>query len=838
MNILIILNSLNQVHDLENSLNSVSHSVTHVTDSTEAINYLKKHQVDLIITEIEIGKVDGWRLSRLVRSGVFPSHAELPIVVVVDDYCERLAEATARLFDINYVTSYAELGQITDTIEAVRRGEGQLNKLQKVLVIEDTQDTAELVKRMLRQNFEVEIAVDGEAGIARFHQEEYDIVLLDIMMPGMTGEQVIEVLLEINPNQVVIIMTAHGTVDLAEMMLEKGATDFIQKPFKAEQLRKVCDIASKREDFVVSNAQFAARSVELHDQQEKYQSLSKTHYRILDSLNTVVLELDTEGRLSFLNAAWQQCMSYPVSQSIGQYLLSYVAVSEANMRRNLELDIQMLISENRRSLCTEVKMTRRNNQSIWCELNLSPYFNQDGILVGLAGTLDDISERKKVEQNLQYVAVHDALTGLHNRYYFEKELENTAKVAQESDKTFQLLYLDLDHFKVINDSQGHHQGDLVLQEIARILSSKLRKEDILCRIGGDEFVYMLSSMNQAQATVFAQEICNAIAQSRFQYGDNVYKVSCSIGLSEINGLLHSADLYLQRADIAMFAAKNKGRNCVHTYRDEDKLTDQLKQGFEWAHKLQLALLEDNIEIHFQPIIDVKTREIEYYEALVRLIVEGKLVYPGEFIPSLEKAEDMNLLDRHVIGKTFSIMHKYPAVRKVAINLSAQAFANESLLSYIEEKLNEYQLNPSRVIFELTETDSLTNITATQRTVASLNQLGCAFSIDDFGTGFSTFSYLKQIPATSVKIDGSFVKDMLNDPIDAALVKAIHETAKALSKKTVAEFVEDEATLLELEQVGVHYAQGYHISKPKPVEQLGIVAESKLSASCESVDTSM
>lgn len=424
-----------------------------------------------------------------------------------------------------------------------------------------------------------------------------------------------------------------------------------------------------------------------------------------------------------------------------------------------------------------------------------------------------------MKKKLQHVAFHDALTGLHNRYYFDDVLTNLAKTSARSNIIHSLLYIDLDHFKIINDSQGHHQGDLVLKEISRLLNEHTRESDVICRLGGDEFAIVLSNTEVEDAYNVALALCKSIVEASFSFGEKVYKLSCSIGISIINGKALTSDLYLQQADIAMFVAKDRGRNRVHVYTENDQLTDEIKQSFEWAQKLQKALSQDDIVLYFQPIINLSTRKIDCYEALVRLVVDGEMIFPDKFIPSLEKVGDMNILDRHVIGKAFKLMSENLVLEKVAINLSAQAFGDDRLVLYIEEKLAEYEIRPSRIIFELTETASLSNITGTQRLVNRLNEIGCSFSIDDFGTGFSTFAYLKQIPAESVKIDGSFVKDMLKNSTDAVLVKAIHETAQALNKKTVAEFVEDEATLLKLAELGVHYAQGYHIGKPQDIESI-------------------
>lgn len=791
----------------------------HAKDSIEAVSIIRSNKVHVVITEVSIGQVDGWKLTRLIRSGILCDNSNIPIILITENHSERIAETTAKTFDINRVISFQEINLLSHILQDVITGQGSLNKKTKILVIEDTYDTAQLIERMLRHNYEIELAENGLVGLQKFKMHTYDIVLLDIMMPGMSGDEVLDNIITISPNQTIIVMTAHGNADLAELMLKKGASDYIQKPFKAEQLRKVCSIAEKREDFIIANEQFSSKALALQEEQEKFESLSKIHYRILNSLNNIVIELTSEGEISFLNNAWQKTTGFLISDSVEKPFSKFIHHSSEHIKSFLYETYQELMLGKREKETIEFKLKTITGSFFWCELTLSSYYDEYHQLMGISGTIDDISIRKKTEEKLQHVAFHDTLTGIHNRYYFDDILVNVAQTAARTNIIHSLLYVDLDHFKIINDSQGHQQGDLVLKEISRLLSERSRSSDYLCRIGGDEFAIILQNTSVEKAQILAHQICKTITEASFRFGEKVYKVSCSIGISAIDGKALSSDMYLQQADIAMFVAKDNGRNRVHTFTHDDELTDEIKQSFEWAQKLQKALSEDNITLHFQPIIDVKTRKTECYEALVRLIVDDTLIYPDKFIPHLEKAGDMNILDRHVIGKAFQLMHEYNILEKVAINLSAQAFTDDRLVLYIEEKLAQYDIQPSRIIFELTESASLSNITGTQRLVNRLNELGCSFSIDDFGTGFSTFAYLKQIPAENVKIDGSFVKDMLRDSTDAALVKAINETAKALNKKTIAEFVEDEATLVKLSELGVNYAQGYHIAKPMSIKEV-------------------
>jgi diguanylate cyclase (GGDEF)-like protein len=416
---------------------------------------------------------------------------------------------------------------------------------------------------------------------------------------------------------------------------------------------------------------------------------------------------------------------------------------------------------------------------------------------------------------------------LYNRHYFDTQLNRLCDSSLHGGKVHTLLYIDLDHFKVVNDTQGHQQGDIILKEVAKSLNSFKREVDIICRIGGDEFAILLPNTNCEQAKRTAQNICDMLQQGHYKFGDRVYRISGSIGISEINGSESTPENYLQQADIALYVAKNRGRNLVHVFSKEDKDSEDFQVSVHWMHILRQAIIDDNLILHFQPVIHAKDKTVAYYEALVRLRIDEKLVMPNEFIPALERVEDIKLLDHQVISKAIYMMSVHISLRKVAINLSAQAFSDERLLPLVKEKLTQYDVEPNRIIFEVTESASLTNLSATQSMIQALMELGCEFSIDDFGTGFSTFSYLKQLPANCVKIDGSFVKDMLKNPIDMALVKAICEVAKALNKTTVAEFVENEDTLIALRKLGVDYLQGYHISRPRDIHDLSCALFSEL-----------
>ena len=613
-------------------------------------------------------------------------------------------------------------------------------------------------------------------------------------------------------------MTANHTMELAEELMLNGATDFITKPFRAEQLRNVCESVARREDFIISNLQFADKVESLNSSREQYKKVSEQHQNLLDQLGSVIIELDGQGNICFLNKAWEKLTGYSIDESNQRSLLYFIEPPSSD-EPQISNEIKTLLMGNISSHSFEFRLKNKFNEELWVEARFEVRLGNKHKKGCVSGTIDNVTLRKKAQNDLEYLAMHDGLTGLFNRLYFESELKQYAAMAARGNGPHALLYLDLDRFKVINDTLGHHHGDMVLKNISSLIKTRLRKSDFFSRIGGDEFALLLPNTKQKTALTLAINICKLLDDYQCKIEGKIFKVNCSIGIAEIIGDQYPADEYMKQADIALYAAKKQGRNLAHIYSENDTLSTELQASLEWARTLHQAVAEDNLVLHFQPIVDIASKEVAYYEALVRLELGGRIVLPGEFIPALEREGDMSLLDRQVISKAIYYLARHPELHKIAINLSAQGFSDERLLPLIKDKINQYDVDPSRIIFELTESASLSNITATQSMVEKLSVLGCAFSIDDFGTGFSTFNYLKQLPAQSVKIDGSFVVDLATNPVDLALVKAIYEVATALGKKTVAEFVENEKTLQILANIGVTYAQGYHLGKPKPVDEI-------------------
>ena len=822
---LLLINSnserLETLRDL--LLENTAYDIIGALNAKEAVSALKHDSIDFIISNIQLPDLDGWRLARLVRSGVLKCPAETPFIVVANTWCEHIAQTTAREFGINALISFEEREQLPSLLNANKKHALEELQKQAILVVEDNVDTRHLVGRILNNRFHMDMAEDGETGLNMWQPGKYALVLLDVMLPGMSGNQVLAEIMRQDPNQSVVIMTANHAMELAEELMLNGAADFVTKPFRAEQLRRVCETAARREDFMISNDQFAAKVDSLNESRKEYKRILDAHQHLLDQLGSVVIELNADGDICFLNRAWEKLTGYKIAECQQRSLLDFME-SPDTPGTYVSNELNTILNGNVTSHRFEFRLKNKYNEELWVEARFEITPTKDHKSHSISGTIDNVTARKKAQRDLEYLAMHDGLTGLFNRHYFETELKQFTATACRGNGPHSLLYIDLDHFKIINDTLGHHQGDIVLRNISSLISTRLRDSDILSRIGGDEFALLLPNTNQNTALSIAEDICELLDDYQCKLEDQVFRINCSIGVAEITGNESSPEEYMKRADIALYAAKKQGRNLAHIYDINDQHSKALQASMEWARKLHQAVADDNLELYFQPVIEISSKEVAYYEALVRLKIDGRIVSPGEFIPALEREGDMSLLDRQVISKAIKYMHDYPQLERIAINLSAQGFSDERLVPLIKEKLNLYSVDGRRIIFELTETASLSNITATRKIVSKIGKLGCEFSIDDFGTGFSTFNYLKELPAQSVKIDGSFVVELTNNPVDQALVKAIYEVATALNKKTVAEFVENEQTLQLLQSIGITYAQGFHIDKPKPVDQIAALEE--------------
>jgi diguanylate cyclase (GGDEF)-like protein/PAS domain S-box-containing protein len=453
-------------------------------------------------------------------------------------------------------------------------------------------------------------------------------------------------------------------------------------------------------------------------------------------------------------------------------------------------------------------------QISWLHSRIENKNNTPAILsVGL-----DMTSKKEAEKRIIWMAEHDPLTDLANRRKFTAEFEKSLQTSIRYQHNNALLYLDLDEFKDINDTSGHGAGDELLQAVAVTLKKVTRYTDLVARLGGDEFAILIPETDNAGAVILAKKIITELAKIKLSYGEIKHKISTSIGI--VHYPYTDADIHelMGFADLAMYKAKANGKGTYHTFSVSDKTKELLETRVLWKHKIENALEKDLFVLYFQPIMNIKTNTIQHYEVLIRMrdSETGEISLPGKFIEIAEETGLINSIDHYVIKHS---MMKLAALQdkgitaKLAINLSGAVVDNKLLLPLLRRAINEYKINPGSLIFEITETAAVSNFQQAKFLMAEIKKLGCQFSLDDFGVGFSSFNYLRELPVDIIKIDGIFIKDLDKNADDQLFVKALVDVAKGLGKKTIAEYVENKEILAILDAFGVDYAQGYYIGRP-------------------------
>ncbi len=444
----------------------------------------------------------------------------------------------------------------------------------------------------------------------------------------------------------------------------------------------------------------------------------------------------------------------------------------------------------------------------------------------------EISNHKRTAQKLyrekervSYQASHDALTGLANRRELELRLSNALHMAKQTGTEHTLLYLDLDQFKIVNDTCGHIAGDELLRQLAVILEHSIRKGDTLARIGGDEFGVLLENCTRDEAVRIAGSLREAVQEFRFAWGDNMFGVGVSIGVVQISADSESLTQVLSTADTACYTAKDMGRNRIQVYKPGDTELARRHGEMQWVSHINKAIDDDRFELYCQPIVPAKNHfgGSEHLEILLRMTdSRGELIPPGAFIPAAERYNLMAQIDRWVVSRVFATLLAHPDFMRdnphtyFAINISGSSLSDEKFLNFVGDQFRGCNIPPQCICFEITETAAIADLSNARNFIATLKKLGCKFSLDDFGSGLSSFAYLKNLPVDFLKIDGLFVKDIASDPIDFAMVKSINEVGHIMGMKTIAEFVENNQVMNKLKSINVDYAQGYGIEKPFPL----------------------
>jgi len=556
----------------------------------------------------------------------------------------------------------------------------------------------------------------------------------------------------------------------------------------------------------------------LQEQLNRERDLART---TLASIGDGVITCDASGNITFMNSEAQRLTGWDASEALNKPIHRIYQLRDEHSDEPINNPARHVLTQHRPLQYTDPGMLlNRNGKRYPIQHSASPIRSRSGITLGAVVVFQDVSLTRKLSAQLSYQASHDNLTELVNRRAFEALL---AKLLTQTESDHALCYLDLDQFKIVNDTCGHQAGDELLRQVARKLKAHVRNSDTVARLGGDEFALLLPDCPLEKAKLICEALRSDIEQFRFAWQEHTFGIGVSIGLVAITPTQpRRLAETLHAADAACYSAKEAGRNRIHCYQPDDRLLLERHGELQWVQRLQNALDNDTFRLFAQPVHPVCTRNKGYQEILIRLEEHGQLIAPGSFLPAAQRYHFMPRIDRWVIRNTLAwLSDRYrsaepDAIGHWGINLSGDSLSDSDFCNDLIRQVRAAKLPEGSLCFEITESAAIAQLSKVSELIQTLKSLGCQFALDDFGTGLSSFGYLKQLSVDYLKIDGRFIRNLHHDPIDCAMVEAIHAVGKALHIETVAEFVETQETLDKLRTLGIDYAQGYLLGKPTEI----------------------
>ena len=551
---------------------------------------------------------------------------------------------------------------------------------------------------------------------------------------------------------------------------------------------------------------------------EALQASEQRYQAIVERARDVVYTTDARGRITYVNPAGEVLFGRPIVELHG---VDFRDLISPEARADATQFVLELARGGDGESDLEIPILGYGGAVRWVEQTVTR-LEANGRFAGFQAIVRDVTDRRTLEKRLEHLANHDPLTGLFNRYRFEEELRAHLERSRILGLPSALLWIDLDQFKDINDSQGHHEGDKLLVEVAQLLTEQMRAVDVVSRFGGDEFAILVREADAQQAALAAARILDAMRQSSFELAGRPFRITASIGIALLPEHGDRVQEALARADIAMYEAKETGRNRFRIFQMSEERRAQPASRISWVERLRKALDTDLFELYLQPIRSLADGSQNRFEVLVRLSeADGTLILPGAFISIAERYGLIHDIDRWVVTRAIHLLRDADPTQCEAleVNLSGKAFSDGQLLPKIRRELDKASVDPSRLVLEITETAAVADTRRAQRFIETLQGIGCRFALDDFGVGFSSFYYLKHLPIDFLKIDGSFIRGLKSNEVDQHLVRSMVEIARALGKETIAEFVEDAETLELVRRYGLDHAQGFEVGRPQPAAEL-------------------
>ena len=766
-----------------------------------------------------------------------PGLADLPVLVMVND-----PDPATRAWVVRRShTAMLDWRLHTEAVAAVNklsatRGEGG-TELElpladqggtRILFVDDSPSIRAYYRRLLTgQGYQLELAANVDEGFDKARSQPLDIAIIDYFMPGANGDVLCRWLRDDPATRHITtaIFTSTYLDQVIQDSLNAGAGECM---FKDEH-----DSLFLARVAAMSRGVAGRRSIDA--ERQRLQS-------ILNSVGEGVYGVDAEGRITFVNPAARLILGYEENRELlgrSAHELFHYADQDGTPIAPLSGLLQSSYGSRQVLRTWETCFWTREGKSVPIECTVYPLYmgqQQQGSVVAFR----DISERKNLEERLLWQATHDPLTELFNRRYFEEQLEAECQWQRRQRQASALLYLDLDHFKYINDTEGHAAGDALLVQVGQRLLERLRRTDTLARLGGDEFAILLRNLERNELEIACEAFRSAISAQDFSYQGKSFKVRLSIGATLITQATPSPGEALAEADIACHVAKKQGGNRSHLYDPRDRHKDLMDRELGWSNQLRDALRVDNFLLHYQPIMPLggldagKLDQLPdgnlwnwfaghpascsaCFEVLLRLRgPDGEAIAPDSFIPTAERFYLMPEIDEWVLRNALLKLAEMNRIFRKAcfsINVSGHTLCSRDWPARVQRLISEHGVDPGCVTFEVTETAAICDMGAARRAINSIRDLGCRFSLDDFGTGFSSFSQMKQLPVDYIKIDGMFVQAMATDPIDQAMVSSMNDIAHCLGRQTVAEYVNSRDILRLLIESGVDHAQGHYIARP-------------------------
>lgn len=562
----------------------------------------------------------------------------------------------------------------------------------------------------------------------------------------------------------------------------------------------------------------------IEHERERYWREKERAQTTLESIADGVITTDADGRVDYVNPVAATLLGQPPPALKDRPLEAVLRLEdETGGEPRNELLRSQADGHATDSAQSDVVLRTASGQTRPVQITVSPVLNRPADSLASVIAIRDVSELRAVMHNLEYQSTHDALTGLFNRPAFEEHLQLALREARQGRARHTLCYLDLDQFKIINDTRGHDAGDELLRQIAARLQDLVGSRDTLARLGGDEFGILLRGRGIDQGLAVAEHIAHELAEFRFFWDDAIFTLSASLGLVAVDTTSESTRLLLQRADTACYAAKDAGRNQVRVFTLEDReLRDRTGQ-LHWVSHIPAAIENDRFRLWAQPVRGMADGSDLYHEILLRLQApDGRLVEPGRFIPAAERYDLMPQLDRWVVMHTIRYLQRQQAAGKtlpvLGINLSGTSLNNDDFVAFLPAAIADSGVPAAQFCFEITETAAVRQLLRTAQLMREMGALGCRFALDDFGSGLSSFAYLKHLPVDYLKIDGGFVRNVETDPIDCGMVRAIHDISQILGLTTIAEQVENAGVRRKLLDLGIDHGQGFGIAPPAPLPE--------------------